>query len=183
MSRSQWLAVFAPLALALPAHADAPPAAPKPAPALVEAFKGMEGTWACTGSMDNPAKPGTQVSTKGEMKISREVDGFVYSGAFKMDKNAVMPIEGKAHLHWAYDTAKKQLVEFGYDNAGNIWSSTSDGLKDGAVVWVGEGAMGGQTMKSRTTVNIKSPHEITVVSEMDNKGAWQKMGEDHCKKT
>jgi len=37
-------------------------------------------------------------------------------------------------------------------------------------------------MKSRTTVNIKSPHEITVVSEMDNKGAWQKMGEDHCKK-
>ena len=120
MSRSQWLAVFAPLALALPAHADAPPAAPKPAPALVEAFKGMEGTWACTGSMDNPAKPGTQVSTKGEMKISREVDGFVYSGAFKMDKNAVMPIEGKAHLHWAYDTAKKQLVEFGYDNAGKV---------------------------------------------------------------
>jgi hypothetical protein len=182
MPRSHWLAVFAPLVFALPAHAEDPPAPPKPAPALVEAFKGMEGTWACTGSMDNPAKPGTQVSTKGEMKISREVDGFVYSGAFKMDKNAVMPMEGKARLHWAYDSSKKQLVEFGYDNAGSVWSSTSDGLKDGAVVWTGEGTMMGQSMKSRTTVNIKSPHEITVVSEMDNKGAWQKMGEDHCKK-
>jgi hypothetical protein len=28
----------------------------------------------------------------------------------------------------------------------------------------------------------QSPKEITVVTEVDNKGAWQKMGEDHCKK-
>ena len=182
MPRSHWLAVFAPLALALPAHAEGPPAPPKPAPALVEAFKSMEGSWACTGNMENPAKPGTQLATRSEVKIGPEVDGFGYTGSFKLEKNAAMPTGGKVNIHWAYDTAKKQLVEFGVDNGGGTWSSTSDGLKDGNLVWVGEGAMGDKTVKARTTVTRKSPTEVVVVSEIDNKGAWQKMGEDHCKK-
>ena len=182
MPRSHWLAIVAPLALALPAHADGPPAPPKPAPALVEAFKGMEGTWACTGNMDNPVKPGTQLATKSEMKLTSELDGFAYSGSFKMEKNAAMPAGGKVHIHWGYDTAKQKLVEYGFDNAGSSWSGTSDGLKEGNLVWAEEGSMMGQAMKSRTTVTIKNPHEIVVVSEIDNKGAWQKMGEDHCKK-
>ena len=50
------------------------------------------------------------------------------------------------------------------------------------MVWTEEGAMMGQPAKTRTTVTRKSPKEITVVTEVDNKGAWQKMGEDHCKK-
>jgi hypothetical protein len=182
MARLPSFVALATLAVALSARAESPPPPPKPAPALVEAFKGMEGTWACSGSMENPAKPGTQVATKGEMKLASEVDGFAYSGSFKLEKNAAMPAGGKAHMHWGYDTAKQKLIEFGFDNAGNSWSGTSDGLKDGSVVWTEEGAMMGQVAKSRTTVTIKSPREIVVVSEMENKGAWQKMGEDHCKK-
>jgi len=181
MLRSRWL-VFAPLAFYLPARAEGPPPPPKPAPALVEAFKGMDGIWACKGNMENFAKRGTTVQTKSEMKIGKEVDGFAYSGAFKLEKNAAMPEGAKAHMHWGYDTAKKQLIEFGVDNAGNSWSGTSDGLKDGALVWTEEGAMMGQTTKSRTTITIKSPREIVVVSEIDDKGAWKKVGEDHCKK-
>jgi hypothetical protein len=42
--------------------------------------------------------------------------------------------------------------------------------------------MGGQSMKSRTTVTRKSPKEVTLTYEMQNKSAWQKMGEDSCKK-
>jgi len=182
MVRSRLLVVFAPLAFALPARAEGPPPPPKPAPALVEAFKGMDGIWACKGTMENFAKPGTQVPTKSEMKIAKEVDGFAYAGSFKLEKNAAMPTGGKAHMHWAYDTARKQLIEFGVDNAGNSWSGTSDGLKDGALVWNEEGAMMGQPAKTRTTVTIKSPREIVVLSEMDDKGAWKKVGEDHCKK-
>ena len=183
MSRSRLLVAFAPLVLAVPANAqNAPPAPPKPAPALVEAFKGMEGTWACTGSMDNPTKPGSRLTTKSEMKIAPEVDGFAYSGSLKIEKNPMMPAGGKAHFHWGYDTAKQKLIEFGFDNGGNSWSGTSDGLKDGSVVWIEEGAMMGQTAKSRTSVTIKSPREITVVGELDDKGAWRKNEEIHCKK-
>jgi hypothetical protein len=42
--------------------------------------------------------------------------------------------------------------------------------------------MMGQAAKTRTTVTRKGANQMTVVSELDNKGAWQKMGEDHCKK-
>jgi hypothetical protein len=182
MARVPSLVSLAVLTVALAARAQNPPPPPKPAPALVEAFKGMEGTWACTGSMDNPTKPGTQLATKSEMKIASEVDGFAYSGSLKMEKNAVMPAGGKVHIHWGYDTAKQKLIEFGFDNGGNSWSGTSDGLKDGSVVWTEEGVMMGQTAKSRTTVTTKNPKEVLVVSEVEEKGAWKKMGEDHCKK-
>jgi len=178
------------LALALPALAqstsggspgNAPPK-PKPNAALTEAFKDMSGTWACTGSMDNPQAQGTAVKTKSEMKIAPEVDGFAYSGSLHVEKNAVMPAGMKCHIHWGWDDSKGKLVEFGFDNLGSTWAGTSEGQKGDTLVWSEEGAMMGQPAKTRTTVTRKGPKEITVVSEIDNKGAWQKMGEDHCKK-
>jgi len=187
MSQLARRAVLAAVILSVPALAQdsgaagqAPPK-PKPAAALTDAFKDFPGTWACTGSMDNPQKPGTQVPTKSEMKLSSEVDGFAYSGHFKGEKNVAMPAF-KAHMTWSYDAAKQKLVEFGVDNLGSTWTGTSDGLKDGALVWTEEGAMMGQPARTRTTVTRKSAREITVVTEIENKGAWQKMGEDHCKK-
>jgi len=168
--------------LAEDAAKSAAPPKPKPNPALVEAFKDAAGTWTCTGSMDNPQSPGTQIKTKSEMKISPEADGFAYSGSYHLEKNAAMPAGMKGMLHWGWDDSKGKLVELGFDNLGSTWSGTSDGMKGDTTVWSEEGAMMGQPMKSRTTVTKKSAKEITVVSEIDNKGAWQKMGEDHCKK-
>lgn len=175
-------AAFA-LVLSLPALAQqAKPAPPKPNPALTDAFKDMAGTWACTGTMDNPQAPGNQLKTQGEMKIASELDGFAYTGMYRMEKNAAMPIPMKARFEWGWDDGKKTLVEFGFDNIGSNWSGTSPGMKDGAMVWTDEGAMMGQPSKTRTTVTKKSPREITVLTEIENKGAWQKMGEDRCKK-
>ena len=178
------------LVLALPALAQQPstsgseakPAPPKPNPALTEAFKDMAGTWACTGSMDNPTAPGTQVKTQGEMKIASELDGFAWTGFYRMEKNAAMPMPMKMRLSWGWDDSKHKLVEFGFDNVGSAFAGTSDGMKDGTIVWAEDGAMMGQPVKTRTTVTRKSPKEIAVVSEVENKGAWQKMGEDRCKK-
>jgi hypothetical protein len=36
--------------------------------------------------------------------------------------------------------------------------------------------------QDRTTVTRKSPRRSPWSPEMENKGAWQKMGEDRCKK-
>ena len=167
--------------LSAPALAE-DPAKPKPNPALVEAFKDFSGTWTCSGTMDNPQSPGSQVKTRSEMKISPQVDGFAYSGTFTMEKNAAMPGGVKGQLHWGWDAARNKLVEFGFDNMGSTWSGTSDGQKGDTLVWAEEGAMAGQAAKTRTTVTRKGPKEMTVVTELENKGAWQKMGEDHCKK-
>jgi hypothetical protein len=158
------------------------PAPPKPAPALVEAFKDMAGTWSCSGEMDNPQSPGTQVKTKSEMHITPVADGFAYTGMMRMEKNAAMPAGAKAVIHWAYDGGKNKLVELGSDNGGGSWQGTSDGQKEGTTVWIEDAAMGGQSYKSRTTVTRKSPKEVTLTYEMENKSAWQKMGEDTCKK-
>lgn len=158
------------------------PARPKPNPALSEAFKDMSGTWTCSGEMDDPQAPGIQVKTRSEMRIAPEVDGFAYSGSYRMEKNAAMPSGSKAHMHWGWDEVQGKLVEFGFDNMGSSWRGTSEGLKDGAVVWVEEGAMGGQPAKSRITVTRKGPREMVVVAELENKGAWQKMGEETCRK-
>ena len=158
------------------------PAPPKPAPALVEAFKDMAGTWSCSGEMDNPQSPGTQVKTKSEMHITPVVDGFAYTGIMRMEKNSAMPAGAKTLIQWGYDPSKEKLVELGFDNAGSAWQGTSDGQKDGTTVWIEEATMGGQSMKSRTTVTRKSPKEVTLTYEMQNKSAWQKMGEDSCKK-
>ena len=158
------------------------PAPPRPAPALTETFKGVAGTWSCTGSMDNPESPGTQVKTKSEARFSPIVDGFAYSGVFRIEKNAAMPKGAKMIINWGYDQARGKLVEVGFDSVGSYWQGTSDGEKDGTTVWAEEGVMMGQPIKSRTTVTRKSPTEFTVVTEMENKGAWQKLGEDHCRK-
>jgi hypothetical protein len=165
-----------------PKTSTAKPARPKPNPALVEQFQGMTGTWVCIGSMESPQSPGTQVPTRGEMHISPEVDGFAYSGAYKMEKNAAMPAGSKAHMHWGWDDAKKQLIEFGFDSNGDSWHGTSEGLKGDSTVWTDEGSMMGQSMRSRTTVTKKSAKEVLILSEYEDKGAWRKMGEDRCKK-
>jgi len=174
------------LLVATPALAEdtaAKAAPPKPAPALVEAFKDMSGTWECNGSMDNPQAPGTQVKTKSEMKISPAVDGFAYHGTWKSEKNAAMPAGSKGTMTWGYDSGKSRLVEAGFDNMGSTWSGTSEGQKDGTTVWSEEGTMMGQPAKTRTTVTRKSPTHLVLTTEMETKpGAWQKLGEDSCKK-
>ena len=113
---------------------DTPKAPPKPAPALTEAFKDMSGTWSCSGSMDNPQAPGTQVKTKTEMRISPSVDGFAYTGAWKTEKNAAMPAGGKGTMQWGFDAGRNKLVEVGFDNMGSVWIGhlrRSEGRHDG----------------------------------------------------
>ncbi|HEY1334809.1 MAG TPA: hypothetical protein VGF31_11175, partial [Myxococcaceae bacterium] len=141
-----------------------------------------QGTWSCTGSMDNPQSPGTTVKTKSEVRFSPIVDGFAYAGVFRIEKNAAFPKGVKMTINWGYDQAHDKLVEVGFDSVGSYWQGTSDGEKDGTTVWAEDGSMMGQPMKSRTTVSRKSSKEFTVLTELENKGTWQKMGEDHCRK-
>jgi hypothetical protein len=167
---------------AAPKSAGGPPQRPKPNPVLVETFKDAVGTWSCTGSMESPQSPGTQFPTRSEMRLATEVEGFAYSGTFKGEPNKAMPTAMKGHIHWYWDDAKKTLAEVGFDNFGETWTGTSDGIKGDTTVWNEEGVMMGKAARTRTTITKKSPKEVIILSELEDKGAWRKMGEDRCKK-
>ena len=108
---------------------------------------------------------------------------FTGIASWKMEKNAAAPAGGKGTMHWGFDSGKNKLVESGFDNMGSAWSGTSDGEKAGITVWTEEGTMMGRPAKTRTTVTRKSPTQVTLTTEIEAKpGAWQKLGEDTCKK-
>ncbi len=167
----------------LAAEPGTTPARPRPNAALTEAFRDLTGApWTCTGEMENPRSPGTQVKTRSEMRIRALVDGFAYAGDRRMEKNAAAPAGEKVALQWVWDEGKGKLLELGVDSSGTTWIGTSDGQKDGVLVWLAEGVTEGQPARVRTTITRKGPREVRVVSELENRGAWQKIGEDTCRR-
>ncbi len=158
-----------------------PPEAPKPAPALVGAFKGMTGTWNCKGKFQKMDGSGT-MDSKSSMVLKSTLDGFAYSGDYHVDKNAMLPNGMKVQMLWAYDAANNKLIEFYADSYGGIGHGISDGLKGDSVVWDETGVMMGKANKSRETVKQISAKEIMLTFEMETDGKWSTMGTDNCKK-
>jgi hypothetical protein len=159
-------------------NAEAPP---KPAPALVDAFKGMAGTWACKGKFQKMDGSG-EMDSQSTMVLRSELDGFAYSGSYQIAKNAMLPNGMKGQLFWSYDAANNKLVEFFADSYGGIGRGTSDGLKGDVVVWEEDGVMMGKANKSRTTMTRVGPKEIALLFEMQTDGKWSTAGRDSCKK-
>jgi hypothetical protein len=172
--------VLVPLAFA-DDNAKSPAEFPKPAPALVEVFKPMTGTWACKGKFQKMDGSG-ELDSKSTMVLKSALDGFAYSGEYRVDKNAMLPNGMKGQNYWTYNSATKKLVEFFADSLGSVGTGTSDGLNGDTVIWDENGAMMGQPAKSRTTVKRIGPKEITLTFEMFRNGAWTTIGSDACKK-
>jgi Protein of unknown function (DUF1579) len=156
---------------------------PKPPPALTEAFKPMTGTWACKGKFQTMDGSGKTIESKSTMVLKSELDGFAYSGDYRVEKNATLPNGMKGQLFWSYDAANKKLVEFFVDSFGGLGHGTSDGLKGDTVVWDEDGVMMGKANKSRTTTKRASPKELTLTFEIQGAdGTWNTVGTDACKK-
>jgi hypothetical protein len=156
---------------------------PKPPAALVDAFKGMTGTWACKGKFQTMDGSGKMMDSKSTMVLKSALDGFAYSGDYRVEKNAVLPNGMKGQMFWSYDAANNKLVEFYADSFGGLGHGTSDGLKGDTVVWDEDGVMMGKANKSRTTTKRVSAHELTLTFEMQAPdGKWATLGSDACKK-
>jgi Protein of unknown function (DUF1579) len=156
---------------------------PKPSDALTNAFKNSVGTWNCTGKMNMPPPMGGgELATRSHMTIRRELNGFLYSGEWRVEKSQAFP-EMRGKMDWSYDPQSKKLVEFAVDNMGNTTRGESEGAQDGKVVWMEEGTMMGQPSKTRTTVAMSGPQKIELTFERQGDGgAWQPMGKDDCTK-
>jgi hypothetical protein len=178
--------LFCTLALAPLAFADdkakaSGPPKPQPAPALVEAFNGMTGTWDCKGKFKKMDGSGDMDSAS-TMVISSQLDGFTYSGAYQVPKSEMLPAGMKGQLFWSYDSASNKLVEFFADSYGGVGRGRSDGLKGDTVVWDEDEVLMGQPKRVRTTVKRVSPTEMSLTFDTDANGTWVNMGSNSCKK-
>jgi hypothetical protein len=153
---------------------------PQPAAALVEAFQGMTGTWACAGKFKK--MDGSDMNSSSTMVITAELDGFTYSGAYQVPKSDTMPTGMQGQLFWSYDSASRTLVEFFADSFGSIGRGRSDGLKGDTVVWDEDEVLMGQPKKVRTTVKRVSPTEMSLTFDAAGNGTWVNMGSNVCKK-
>jgi hypothetical protein len=154
---------------------------PKPQPALVEAFKGMTGTWVCAGKFKKPDGNG-ELDVQSTMVITSELDGFVYSGMAQLPKSEMLPNGMKEQMFWSYDSASAKLVEFLADSYGGVGHGTSDGLKGDTLVWVEDEVMMGKPQKVRTTVQHISPAEVSLTFDALTAGHSVNMGRNTCKK-
>jgi hypothetical protein len=170
----------APLALAAGKAKPALPPKPQPAPALVDAFAGMTGTWTCKGKFKKP--DGTEVDSSSTMVITAELDGFTYSGAYQVPKSDTLPAGMQGQMYWSYDSANKKLVEFFADSLGGIGRGTSEGLKGDSVVWNEDQVLMGQPKRMRTTVKRVSPTEMSLTFDAEGNGTWVNLGSNSCKK-
>lgn len=168
------------LALASDKPKPAATQVPKPAPALVDAFKGMTGTWACKGKFKK--MDGSDSDSSSTMVITSELDGFTYSGAFQVPKSDILPAGMQGQMFWSYDSANRRLIEFFADSLGAIGHGTSEGLKGDTVVWEEDEVLMGQPKKVRTTVKRLSPTEMSLTFDTPGSGAWVNMGSNVCKK-
>ena len=156
------------------------PQMPKPAPALVDAFKGMTGTWVCKGQFQKMDGSGSLESSS-TMVLKSTVDGFAYSGDVTVAKNAVLPNGMQEQMVWSYNPATKKLVEFFVDSFGSLGHGTSDGLVGDTVIWNEDAVMMGKASKSRTTVKM-APSQVDLTFDVQTDGKWSTVGTNSCKK-
>ncbi len=153
---------------------------PKPAPALVDAFKGMTGTWVCKGQFQKMDGSGTLESSS-TMVLKPTVDGFAYTGDVTVANNAMLPKGMQVQLVWSYNAATKKLVEFFVDSVGGIGHGTADGVVGDTVVWDEDAVMMGKAAKSRTTVKM-APSQVDLTFDVQTDGKWSTVGTNSCKK-
>ena len=163
---------------ASPAKANSPP---KPAPLLVEAFKGMVGSWACQGKFKKGDGTG-ETDSESTMVISAQLDGFTYSGTYQVPKSELMPNGMQGQILWSYDSANRKLLEFFVDSYGGTGRGTSDGLQGDTLVWNEDQVLMGQAKKVRTTLRRSSPSEFELTFDAEGNGTWVNMGRNVCKK-
>jgi hypothetical protein len=164
------------------ARADdaAKPALPKPAQALVDAFKSMTGTWACKGRFPKKDGSGT-LESNSTMVIKPILNGFAYSGEVTVAKGTMMPVDFQQQFVWSYNAVTKKLVQYYVDSFGGTGQGTSDGLVGDTVIWDEETVKMGTPTKSRTTVRI-SPTEVDLTFDFQMDGKWATVGTKSCTK-
>jgi hypothetical protein len=171
-----------------PAKADASrpdPAAikaepPKP-PAEVEALaRNLVGSWKCTGS--ETAMDGSTNKLTGKITARIDLDRWWIHDVFegKSERGGF-----KMVAYSTFDASSKKWRRVSIDNFGHHYVGTSDGLRDGKLVWNLDfmGTMGaGQFRDTVEPSDPKSGVKFSGVVSVDKGKSWRPVYEMTCKK-
>ncbi len=102
---------------------------PMPAPEIAALAKTASGNWKCKGLMMLPN--GSSVPMLSTMKIKLELDGFWLHGTMVQAGKGGFKFEAMT----TYDTNTKTWHRLQGDNMGSQEVATSEGFKDGKIVW------------------------------------------------
>jgi hypothetical protein len=158
----------------------AKPEAPKP-PAEIEAMaKNIVGNWKCTGTTTNP--DGSTGKMTGKITAKVDLDKWWINDVFegKGDRGAF-----KMVAYSTFDAGSKKWRRVSIDNMGHQYVGTSDGMKDGKLVWNLDfmGAMGaGQFRDSVDPTDPKAGVKFSGTMSVDKGKSWKPVYEMTCKK-
>lgn len=171
----------APLLAASFTLAQTPPAGPpKPAPELSQ-LKFFVGIWQCEGN--NPASPfGSAHKTQASVQTDMDLGGFWQTFRYQETKTADNPAPMQGHGYWGYDPAGKKFISAWMDNMGGLAQQTSPGFQGDALVWTGDGMMGGKRIPSRDTFTKKGEATLLHKGELQIDGKWVVLDQETCQK-
>jgi hypothetical protein len=153
---------------------------PKPAPELQQ-LKWFEGSWACEGNAPASAF-GPAHKTQNALQMKLALDGHWLLGTVDEAKTAENPQPVKGVIQLGYDGGGKRFVMNWVDNFGSFATETSPGWQGDNMVWTGDQNVLGQKMGSRDSFTKKTATEFTHRFELENKGKWDLIVEETCKK-
>ncbi len=170
-----------------PAKADASkpdpvmmkPEAPKP-PAEIDAMaKNIVGNWKCTGTSTGP--DGSSSKMTGKITAKVDLDKWWISDVFegKGDRGAF-----KMVAYSTFDAGSKKWRRVSIDNMGHQYVGTSDGMKDGKLVWNLDfmGAMGAGQFRDSIDPTDPKAVKFSGVMSVDKGKTWKPAYEMTCKK-
>jgi hypothetical protein len=159
--------------------AEKPPAMPKPASEMAQ-LKFFEGSWSCEGTaFDNPMGPGGK--TKGTVKSQTDLGGFWQTGTVRNTMAGMPAMEGRFNM--TYDRGAKQFLLLWVDSMGGYSHETSSGWDGDKIIFTGEVAMSGKTMRARDTFTKAGAGSLRHLSEMQANGKWTPLGDETCRKS
>lgn len=173
------------VAIKAPETKPAPPPAvemPKP-PADIAAFaKQAGGSWKCKGTSVDMTNPTATVAMTASVKSKADLDGWWITDTMtgKAGKQSF-----KMMSYTTYDAKSSKWRRVSVDNGGGQMVGTSDGMKDGKLVFNMDamGPMGGSMFRDYTDMtDMKAGAKFRGEMSMDKGKTWIKGWEVACKR-
>lgn len=158
-----------------------PPEAPKP-PAEIDAMaKNVVGNWKCTGT--ETAMDGTTGKITGKVTGKLDLDKWWINDVTegKSDKRGAY----KMVAYSTFDATSKKWRRISVDNLGVQYVGTSDGIKDGKLVWNMDFISANVSGQFKDTIDPSDPKAGVKFSgqmSIDKGKTWKPVYEMTCKK-
>lgn len=160
---------------------EAPLPAPEAPPAEMKLLEAFIGTWTCQGHF--PASDNPERATRATLTITRDLDGFWYSGRETFAKASPTDRPLARVFYWTFDSLFKQFVGGWLDNRGLWLTHMSRGWQNDKLVFDGHLQTAAARRSARETFTRPDASGFTRTFEtMSPDLQWTTIAEETCHK-